>query len=85
MVLFISSVVLFLIEILAFADVLGHSEEEFAQVRRGSRTVWMGILITAILLSILLSSRSVIGLVGVVAAVYYFADVRPRLKAARGD
>jgi hypothetical protein len=83
--LLIASVMLFLVEILAIADVIGRTEDEFRRVGRGSRTVWLGVLGTAILVSILLSSRSVLGLVGVIAAAYYFLDVRPRLKALRGE
>ena len=84
-VLLIASVALFLVEILAFADVFGHTEDAFRQVGRGSRAVWMGVLITAIAVSILFGGRSALSLVGVVAAAYYFVDVRPRLKAVRGD
>jgi hypothetical protein len=83
--LLIASVMLFLVEILAIADVIGRTEDEFRRVGRGSRTVWLGVLGTAILVSILLSSRPVLGLVGVIAAAYYFLDVRPRLKALRGE
>jgi hypothetical protein len=83
-VLLIAAVALFLVEIMAFADVIGRSDDDFRRVARGSRTVWLGVLASAIALSILFGGRSILSLVGIIAAAYYFVDVRPRLRSLDG-
>ncbi len=79
-VLLIAAVALFLVEVVALADVIGHTDADFRAVARGTRTVWIGVLLTAMGISILFGGRSVLSLIGVVAAAFYLLDVRPRLR-----
>jgi hypothetical protein len=76
---------IFLVEAIALADVVGRTDDEFRQVRRATKTVWIGILITAMLLSIVVGTRSLASLLGLLVAAYYFLDVRPRLQAVSDD
>ena len=67
--------------------VIGLSDKDLDKTASvfGNTMTYRNVLITAIALSILFGGRSGLSLVGVVAAAYYFLDVRPRLKALRGD
>ncbi|MBI1379120.1 MAG: DUF2516 family protein [Frankiales bacterium] len=76
------SVALFLLQVLAIADLVSRSDDDLRRVGRGTRALWFGLLITGVLLSILFRW---LGLLGVLAAAYYFLDVRPRLQALRRE
>ncbi|WP_040511191.1 DUF2516 family protein [Gordonia soli] len=59
-------------------------KDAFPAVDRQSKVIWVSILAAATLFIWLFGAISLLGLIGVVAAIVYIVDVRPRVDEIQG-
>jgi len=72
-------------EVFALVDALRHRSEAFTAAGKLTKQLWMIILIVAVLIGFLTRYNPLgIGILPVVAAAVYLADVRPALRRISG-
>lgn len=84
LVLLVLGVAALAMEVFAFIDAVRHSSAAYGYAEKLTKPIWLGILGVAMAIGFV-AVRNVlgIGLVGVVAAGVYLADVRPALRLYR--
>ncbi len=83
--LLLLGVAAFALEVYALIDALRHRPQAYAAAGKLSKTWWVAILGVAAAVGFVTISRVLgLGIIGVVAAGVYLADVRPALRSVSG-
>ncbi|MDC5697307.1 DUF2516 family protein [Intrasporangium calvum] len=85
-VLLVIGAVAFGAEIFAFVDALRHPERAYLAAGKRTRTFWLVILGAAVAIGFvtMFNPLNLFGLLAIVGASVYLADVRPALRQVRG-
>ncbi|WP_353509526.1 DUF2516 family protein [Intrasporangium sp.] len=82
----IIGIVAFVAEVFAFVDALRHPERAYLAAGKRTRTFWLVLLGVAVAIGFvtMFNPLSIFGLLAIVGAAVYLADVRPALRQVRG-
>lgn len=79
LVLLVLTVVFFGVKAFALVDCIRRQPADFPAAERRTKTFWLVILAISAATAIVASPIGIFGLIGLVAALVYLFDVRPRL------
>jgi hypothetical protein len=75
-------IICLVIEAFAFLNCLTQKAEAFAAIGTLSKGVWLGLTLAAVVVTLVFSLISILGIAAIVAAAIYLLDVRPALRDA---
>lgn len=83
---FVLGIALFAMELFAFVDALRHRADAYVAASKRTKTIWLAVTGVAAVLGLLVIQNplSIFGILAVVGAAVYLADVRPALQQVSG-
>jgi hypothetical protein len=85
LVLLIINAAAFVVSLFALVDAVLRSSPAFRAVGRGSKTLWVAILAAAVAVAVLgVGIINILAIAGLVAAIVYLVDMRPKLRMLTG-
>ncbi len=81
LLLFVAGLVVLAVTLFALFDAAFRREDAFRAAGKQQKSFWLIILTVAVAWEVLIGWQSIVGVLGVVAAIVYLVDARPAVRA----